>query len=145
VLAVVAVLLHPGEALPYTPPLLVNLGLLWLFGRTLLPGRKPLITALAERARGVLEPRVTHYTRRVTQAWTLFIALLGVETLLLALWASPELWVLFAYGLNYVFIMVFFFAEYAFRRYWLADLEHPTLRQYLRFLRHTDWRGVTRR
>lgn len=139
-----ALLLWRGDTFAYWPPLLINLGLLWVFARTLLPGRKPLVSALAERSRGALEPRVAHYTRQVTQAWTLFIALMGLTTLLLALWASPELWALFAYGLNYLFIVLFFLAEYAFRRYWLADLEHLSLSQYLRFLRHTDWRSVAR-
>ncbi|MCP5419495.1 MAG: hypothetical protein H6969_03220 [Gammaproteobacteria bacterium] len=140
-----AALLFHSDTLAHLPPLLINLGLLWLFGRTLLPGRKPLITALAEQARGPLKPPVRHYTRQVTKAWTLFIALLGVETLLLSLWASPELWALFAYGLNYLIIILFFLAEYGFRRIWLADLEHPSFRQYLRFLGQTDWRGIARR
>jgi len=129
---------HP--ALPYLPALLIYLSLLWLFGRTLMPERKPLISQLAELARGQLEPRVARYTRQVTQAWTGCFALLSLETLLLAFNAPVKGGILLFSMLNALFIVSFFLAEYGFRRYWLADLPHPSFRQYLRFLRHTDWR-----
>jgi uncharacterized membrane protein len=129
---------HP--ALSYLPPLLIYLTLLLVFGRTLLPGHKPLISQLAELARGQLEPRVAGYTRRVTQAWAGCFALLSLETLLLAFNAPVEGGILLANLLNMLLIIGFFLAEYGFRRYWLADVPHPGFRQYLRFLRHTDWR-----
>jgi uncharacterized membrane protein len=106
----------------------------------LLPGHKPLISQLAELARGQLEPRVAGYTRRVTQAWAGCFALLSLETLLLAFNAPVEGGILLANLLNMLLIIGFFLAEYGFRRYWLADVPHPGFRQYLRFLRHTDWR-----
>ncbi|MEE4380161.1 MAG: hypothetical protein V2J55_21950 [Candidatus Competibacteraceae bacterium] len=129
---------HP--ALSYLPPLLIYLTLLWVFGRTLLPGSKPLISQLAEMARGGLEPRVARYTRRLTQAWAGCFALLSLETLLLAFNAPVDGGILLVSALNALFIIGFFLAEYGFRRYWLADLPHPGFRQYLHFLRHTDWR-----
>src|ERR1700730_6615078 len=46
--------------------------LLLLFGRTLLPGRQPLVTTLAIRLSGRLCAERDVYTRRVTQGWWLF-------------------------------------------------------------------------
>ncbi|NJN47798.1 MAG: hypothetical protein HC808_16495 [Candidatus Competibacteraceae bacterium] len=129
---------HP--VLPYLPALLIYLSLLWLFGRTLKPGCQPLVSRLAELARGQLEPRVARYTRRVTQAWTGCFALLSLETLVLAFNAPVDGGILLVSVLNALFIIGFFLVEYGFRRYWLADLPHPGFRQYIRFLRHTDWR-----
>ncbi|MEZ5583750.1 MAG: hypothetical protein R3F37_14260 [Candidatus Competibacteraceae bacterium] len=127
-------------ALPFLPPLMIYLTLLWVFGRSLLPERQPLISKLASMARGHLEPRVAHYTRRVTQAWAVCFALLSLETLGLAFNAPIAGGILLINLLNAVFIIGFFLVEYGFRRYWLADVPHPRFGEYLRFLRHTDWR-----
>jgi len=64
----------PQLLLPVMIPLLLG----WTFGRTLLPGRTPLIDLVAREVHEVpqFEPRMTRYTRRVTALWTgIFAAL----------------------------------------------------------------------
>ena len=61
---------------------LLMLGWLALFfGRTLLPGREPLITRIARVSDPALAPHLCRYTRRLTAVWTgyfVFAAMLGV-------------------------------------------------------------------
>jgi uncharacterized membrane protein len=120
-----------GQFLLYLMPVLINTTLAILFGRTLLPGRTPIITRFSILLRGKLEPRVLGYTRRVTQLWTLFFLILALVSLLLALLAPLHIWSLFANILNYLFVLLLFVGEYLFRIHYLADLEHPGFRQFV--------------
>lgn len=117
----------------------------WLFGRTLVSGRVPLITRLARLARGELPPELLRYTRQVTLAWTLVFALLTLELLLLRLWATPTVWSLFANAINYLLIALFFVGEYAVRVVLFRHLEHPGFVSYLRTLNRPELRAVLRR
>jgi len=97
--------------------------LLWLFGRTLLRGREPLITGVARRVHGTLEPEIEAYTRRVTQAWCLFFAAqLAVSALLFALVPLP-VWSLFVNLLNAPLLVLMFAGETLYRGYRYPD--HP--------------------
>jgi len=109
----------------YLLPVLINLTLAVLFGRTLLPGETPLITRFAILLSGRLEPGVPSYTRRVTWLWTLFLVLLALESILLALFAPLEVWSLFVNILNYLLAGLLFAGEYFFRIRYLNDLQHP--------------------
>jgi uncharacterized membrane protein len=140
-LLVAATLTYLGDRLYALPALTVFGTLLMLFGNSLRPGRQPLVSRLAAQIRGRLEPRVVRYTRQVTLAWTLLFAALLLETALLALLAPPAIWSLFANGLNCALVAVCFVAEYGFRRWYLADLEHPSFSRFLDALWRTDWRG----
>jgi uncharacterized membrane protein len=91
------------------------LGLLVVFGRTLLPGREPLVTRLARRFEDPLPPVVARYTRGVTWAWALFAAgQLAGSALLLCL-APAATWSLFVNALEWPLIAAMFAAEYACR------------------------------
>lgn len=116
----------------YLPPIIINLMLALLFGRTLRRGATPLITQYSILLRKRLEPDVVVYTRRVTQLWTGLFLLLAGESLLLALFAPLEIWSLFANLLNYMFTAVFFVGEYLFRLRHLSRLEHPGFFEFLR-------------
>jgi uncharacterized membrane protein len=87
-----------------------------VFGRTLAPGRTPMVSLFARRVHGPLAPRLAHYTRRVTQVWTLVFALLA--TVSLALFASGQIaaWSLFANVLTPALIPTVFLVEYLVRR-----------------------------
>lgn len=109
----------------------------WLFGRTLVKGRVPLITRIVEGLYTQASMPMTHalyrYTRQLTLAWTLLLALLAVVNLLLALCAVPggvlaqlghvppvtvtnAQWSLFANVLNYGIVGGFFVVEYLLRK-----------------------------
>ena len=138
---------YAGQLQPlyYLPALLINTLLLIGFGRTLLPGRRPLISALAARARGSIDAATARYTRRLTAVWTLFFAAVIGELLLLAWLAPADPWPLYVNYLNYLLTLSLFVGEFWLRRYFLAHVEHPRFFDYLRFLAHTDWRGVVGR
>lgn len=89
--------------------------LLWLFGRTLLAGGEPLVTGVARRIHGTLEPEIEAYTRRVTVAWCVFFAgQLALSALLLA-FASLDAWSLFVGALNVPLLVLMFAGEYLYR------------------------------
>lgn len=113
-LTTVTIRWDPTHAL-FLPPPAISLFLCLLFGRTLLPGKEPLVTRIARFERGELSPELIAYTRRVTWVWAGFLLLVTLESILLALYASVETWSLFANMLNYVFIGALFVAEYVYR------------------------------
>jgi uncharacterized membrane protein len=111
-------------ALP-APHAAINFFLLWLFGRTLLQGREPLITTVARRVHGVaaLEPRIEAYTRRVTLAWSCFFAAQILLSGLLFAFAPLEIWSLFANVLAFPLSVLMFAGEYCYRVVHYPD--HP--------------------
>jgi len=61
----------------------LNLFLLWLFGRTLLPGREPLILQITRHINGEVQPEIVVYARQVTVAWSVYFAAQVVVSALL--------------------------------------------------------------
>jgi uncharacterized membrane protein len=107
------------QVLPlYLPPVLVPAFLAWIFGQTLLRGRTPLIERLVQLLHGdtVPEQSVLVYARHLTVAWTVLFIGLAATNLLLAVFAEPEQWSLFANLIAYLIVLGFFIAEYAYRR-----------------------------
>jgi len=93
----------------------LNLFLLWLFGRTLLRGREPLISQISRRVNGGLNPEVVDYTRHVTIAWCIFFGLQVAISLGLYVFASIALWSLFINVLNLPLLILMFVGEKAYR------------------------------
>lgn len=91
------------------------LGLVVLFGRTLLPGREPLVTGLARRFEDPLPLTVARYTRGVTWAWALFGAGQLAASAALLRFASPGTWSFFVNALEWPLIAAMFAGEYACR------------------------------
>ena len=97
------------------PHAAIYLALLWLFGHTLLPGKEPLITRLARRVHGVLQPDLEPYTRRLTVAWCgFFFAQLAISGLLFE-FASPGSWSFFVNLMNFPLLALMFAGEYLYR------------------------------
>ena len=97
------------------PSLLVYCALLWMFARTLAPGREALVTALARHVHGTLPDEITAYTRQVNWAWCLFFGAMALTSLLLFALAPLALWSLFVNVLSLPLIAAMFVAEYAYR------------------------------
>jgi uncharacterized membrane protein len=116
----------------YLFPVLIHAFLAGIFGRTLLPGKIPMITRYSILLRGRLEPAIIGYTRRVTWLWTVYFLCMALESLLLALFAPLEIWSLFANCLNYVFTALLFTGEYLFRIHHFDHLEHPRFTRLVR-------------
>lgn len=98
------------------PFAMAYLALLALFANSLRAGREPVVTILARKSRGFLSPAIVQYTRRVTWAWCGFFVTQVVASLLLLLFASPQVWSSFVNLCNLPLIGAMFCAEYAYRR-----------------------------
>lgn len=108
----------------FVPPL-ASFGLfLWFFGRTLAPGREPLVTAIARFVHGTLTPEIERYTRGVTVAWCAFFAGMAAVSIALAALAPLAVWSLFANLLAYPLVALMFAGEYAVRRRRFPDYRH---------------------
>jgi len=130
--------------LMYLPPVLVNLALMVLFGKTLSPGATPLVSRVASLWRGTLDPVVALYTRRVTIAWTIFFALMALESIGLALFAPVHVWSFFTNFLNYVLVLLFFVIEYQLRFVCLPEHKHLSFCAFCRLMASTDLRTLAR-
>lgn len=73
------------------PPVVIPAGIAFAFGRTLLPGRTPLIELVvrAFHAPAPPESAVIDYARGVTWTWTLLLACVALANLVLIVWLSP--------------------------------------------------------
>jgi uncharacterized membrane protein len=119
----------------YAPPVLLNGLVAWLFGRTLVRGRTPLIERVMQALQPAVaaDPDAVRYARGLTLAWALLLGTLAAASLVLALLATPDglllaagiappvtvaqsLWSLFANILNYAIVGGFFALEFAWRR-----------------------------
>lgn len=100
-----------------------NLFLLWLFGRTLLPGQEPLISQISRIISGHLPPDIARYTRMVTIVWCLFFGLQIVISLLLYIFASTAAWSFFINVLNTPLLLLLLVGEFAYRKVHLPH--HP--------------------
>jgi len=104
--------------------LCVYLGLLWLFARTLLPGREPLVSRVARAVRGSLSPELEGYTRRVTWAWSVFFGAMATGSCLLYALAPLSVWSFFLNFLNVPLVALMFIAEYLWRIARFPHLQH---------------------
>jgi uncharacterized membrane protein len=125
------------------PPLLINLFLAALFSSTLLPGKRALISRIAEMMHGQkLDPVAERYTRRMTLFWALLFVAILLETLLLTLFASAEIWSLFTNFINYAIVGLVFLVEYRIRIHKLSHLQHMSFSDFIISLRRIDWRNI---
>ena len=121
----------------YAPPIAINLALCWLFGRTLVRGRVPLIARFAMIEQGSLTAELASYTRMLTWLWTLLFAAAAAASLLLALLGNRDAWSLFTNFLNYLLVAMLFLGEFAYRRLRFRSYQHQSPLQLLRNVRRT--------
>ena len=100
-----------------------NLVLAFLFGRTLAPGREPLVTTFARIAHGGIDERVARYTRQVTFAWTVFFLAIATASAGLYFGGFAEAWSLLANLGTPLLVGAMFAVEYLVRHRVLPDLE----------------------
>ena len=74
----------------FLPPVCVNLGLAWFFGRTLAPGREALITRFARLEHPQPDIQRMAYTRRLTGIWAAFFLLMAAVSTALAATRRPR-------------------------------------------------------
>jgi uncharacterized membrane protein len=106
--------------------------MIFSFGRTLIKGRVPLCTQLADKIHGPLNPSELRYTRSVTVAWVIFFLLNVAATLLLFELAPSHVWSLFVNFFSAPLVLLMFAAEYAVRRRALPQVPRSGLITILR-------------
>jgi uncharacterized membrane protein len=128
----------PGLFYP-VPYLTVYAFLLWLFGRTLRPGRQPLITRLATHVHGELPAQIARYTRRVTWAWCVFFAAMALTSILLFLFEPLPIWSMFNNLLNLPLVAAMYLGEYAWRLWRYPNFSHASIATVFRAFRNFDF------
>jgi uncharacterized membrane protein len=121
----------------YLPPLVVSVFLLWLFGRSLVPGRLALISQVAEAYHGELPPPLARYTRRLTLVWTVYFALLAASVLYLGFIDSDSHWSSYLSVANYLIIGGLLGGEYVLRICRFKDIQHPSFIGFIRLLNNS--------
>jgi uncharacterized membrane protein len=121
------------------PYLTVYTVLLWLFGRTLKPGRQPLITRLATQVHGELPAEIARYTRQVTWAWCVFFAAMALTSMLLFLFEPLPVWSVFNNLLNLPLVVAMYLGEYAWRRWRFPNFSHASIATVFRAFRNFDF------
>jgi len=117
-LRVIAQLALAGSALAF-------LAGAWLFGRTLLPGRTPLVETIARLERdGDFPTGLAGYTRRLTWAWAILLAGIPAVAAALALFATASAQSLFVNFASYALLALLYFGEYAYRVWRYPQFPH---------------------
>ena len=128
----------PAEWLLFVPPIVINLALAWVFGRTLVHGRVPLIARFAIMEQGTLSAELVTYTRTLTWLWTLLFIGAAALSLGLALSGQRDAWSLFTNFLNYLLVAALFLGEFVYRRVRFRNYRHHSPLQLLRNVRGTN-------
>ena len=106
-------------------PALAFLAVAWLFGRTLLPGRTPLVETIARLERdGDFPTGLAGYTRRLTWAWAILLAGIPAVAAALALFATAAAQSLFVNFASYALLALLYFGEYAYRVWRYPQFPH---------------------
>ena len=106
-------------------PALAFLAVAWLFGRTLLPGRTPLVEIIARLERdGDFPTGLAGYTRRLTWAWAILLAGIPAVAAALALFATAAAQSLFVNFASYALLALLYFGEYAYRVWRYPQFPH---------------------
>jgi uncharacterized membrane protein len=127
-----------ASGVPYTA---TYIGLLAIFGASLLPGRTPVITLLSEKLSvEPLSPPLLSYTRKVTILWSCFFATQLIISFALFFGAATITWSFFVNVLNIPLNNAVFAGEYAYRRLRFPSVRHRAFAEIFRTL--TDWKGL---
>ncbi len=119
-------------------PVLINGCFLYLFGRTILPGREPQITRFRRLAGAEPSPAGEHYSKRLTVCWVAFFAVSLGASILFAIYADPVTW---SYVVNLVLpaaAVMFFLSEHFLRTRYLAHYGAVPLSRTLRIVLRPD-------
>jgi uncharacterized membrane protein len=125
----------PAAWLLFVPPVAINLALAWVFGRTLVRGRVPLIARFALMEQETLSAEAAAYTRRLTWVWTALFIAAAATSLALAMSGRHDAWSLFTNLINYLLVGALFLGEFVYRRLRFPNQQHHSPLQLLRNVR----------
>ena len=111
------------------PQAFCYIGLLWLFGRSLVFGREAVLTRFARFVHGEISVARERYTRQITVYWCIFFAGMAITSVFLFVFVSTDAWLLFANVLNLPLLVCAFVVEYVYRSIRFPDATYPSLKQ----------------
>lgn len=117
---------------PALPHAFAYLTLLFGFAWSLLAGQEAVLTRIATRIRGPLQPELRLYSRRVTFVWCIFFAAQLVGSFTLFIWAPAEVWSFFVNVLNLPLVLLMFGAEYLYRLIRFPEYRHDSFSDMMR-------------
>ncbi len=107
-------------------PVLIQVILIFYFGRTLLAERGPsFIERFVRLEFPEFPPGVSEYCRQLTVIWTGFFAFNILMCIILALWSSDYWWALYNGLIIYLMMGLLFTGEYIYRHFRFPDLGIP--------------------
>jgi uncharacterized membrane protein len=109
------------------PQVFCYVGLLWLFGRSLIGAREAILTRFARFVHGDISTEIARYTRQITVFWSLFFAAMAITSVSLLVFVSSGAWLFFANVLNLPLLVCAFLAEYAYRSMRFPGAMYPSL------------------
>ncbi len=119
-------------------PVIINGCFLYLFGRTILPGREPQIARFRRLVGAEPSQAGEHYSKWLTVCWVVFFAVSLGASILLALYADPVTW---SYVVNLVLpavAVIFFLSEHFLRTRYLAHYGAVPLSRTLQIVLRPD-------
>lgn len=107
-------------------PVLIQLMLMYFFGRTLLEGKgPPFIESFARLEFSDIPPELLKYCRQLTILWTSFFAFNAVMCTALAIFSHDKWWALYNGVFIYLMIGLLTAGEYVYRHFRFPGLEIP--------------------
>ncbi len=107
-------------------PVLIQLMLMYFFGRTLLKGKGPsFIESFVRLEFPEFPPGVSEYCRQLTVMWTGFFAFNAAMCVGLAVWGTDFWWTLFNGVMIYLLIALLMIGEYIYRHFRFPELWIP--------------------
>ncbi len=107
-------------------PVLIQLMLLWVFGRTLLKNHgPPFIERLVRLQFPEFPAGVSGYLRNLTLLWTLFFAFNAIVCIVLAIWTDDRWWAIYNGLIIYLLIGLLMIGEYIYRHFRFPELAIP--------------------
>lgn len=122
------------------PPILINAGLAYVFGRTLFSGRDPLISHFSRLSRGTNPEPLVSYTRTVTWIWTIYFVVFSIIALYSGVYMPVKSWTWLVNIGGPGSAIVLFLGEHAFRGVKYRRFGHNSPLQTLMILvKPTTW------
>jgi uncharacterized membrane protein len=107
-------------------PVLIQVLLMYFFGRTLLKGKGPsFIESFVRLEFPEFPPGISEYCRQLTILWTGFFAFNAIMCVALAIWGSDFWWTLYNGVFIYLMIGVLVIGEYIYRHFRFPELGIP--------------------
>ena len=109
-------------------PVLIQLMLMYFFGRTLLKGKGPsFIESFVRLEFPEFQPGISEYCRQLTILWAGFFAFNAIMCVALAIWGADFWWTLYNGVFIYLMIGALMIGEYIYRHFRFPELGIPDL------------------